>query len=60
MTGGTVQTVFLKCNFGIYLDIQVYYLDIQAITALLCVLLVLYVLVPFIYSMFYLTTALLT
>ena len=24
-----------KCNFGIYLDIQAYYLDIQATTSLL-------------------------
>ena len=39
--GGTLQIAFWKCNFGIYLDIQVYYLDIQAITALLCHLLVL-------------------
>ena len=48
-----------KCNFSIYLDIQVYYLDIQAITTLLCLLLVIYVLVPSIHSFFYLTTALL-
>ena len=27
-----------KCNFSIYLDIQVYNLDIQAITTLLCLL----------------------
>ena len=32
--GGTVQIASWKCNFGIYLDIQVYYLDIQAITTL--------------------------
>ena len=38
---GTVQIASWKCNFGIYLDIQVYYLDIQEITALLCLLLVL-------------------
>ena len=44
--GGTVQIVSWKCNFGIYLDIQVYYLDIQAITTLLCLILVLYVLIP--------------
>ena len=43
--GGTVQIVSWKCNFGIYLDIQVYYLDIKAITTLLYLLLVLYVLV---------------
>ena len=48
-----------KCNFSIYLDIQVYYLDIQAITTLLCLLLVLYLLIPSIHSFFYLTTALL-
>ena len=47
--GGTVQIASWKCNFDIYLDIQVYYLDIQAITTLLCLLLVLYVLVPSIY-----------
>ena len=47
--GGTVRIASWKCNFGIYLDIQVYYLDIQAITTLLYLLLVLYVLVPFIY-----------
>ena len=57
--GWTVQIASWKCNFGICLDIQVYYLDIQAITTLLCLLLVLYVLVPSIYSIFYLTTALL-
>ena len=33
--GGTVKIASWKCNFGIYLDIQVYYLDIQAITTLL-------------------------
>ena len=26
--GGTVQIASWKCNFGIYLDIQVYYLDL--------------------------------
>ena len=56
--GGTVQIASWKCNFGIYLEIQVYYLDIQAITTLLCPLLVLYVFVPSIYSYFYLTTTL--
>ena len=63
---GTVQIASWKCNFGIYLDIQVYYLDIQlyyldiqAITTLLCLLLVLFLLVHSIYSFFYLTTALL-
>ena len=41
--GGTIQILSWKCNFNIYLDIQVYYLtrqvyylDIQAITTLLC------------------------
>ena len=57
--GGTVQIASWKCNFCIYLDMQVYYLDILVITTLLCVLLVLYVLDPSIYSIFYLTTALL-
>ena len=33
--GGTVQISSWKCNFSIYLDINVYYLDIQAITTLL-------------------------
>ena len=32
--GGTVLITSWKCNFSIYLDIQVYYLDNQAITAL--------------------------
>ena len=49
---GTIQIASWKCNFSIYLDIQ-------AITTLLCLLLVLYVLVPSIYSVLYLTTALL-
>ena len=57
--GGTVLISSWKCNFGIYLDIQLYYLDIQAITTLVCFLLVLYVLVPSIHSIFYVTTALL-
>ena len=39
--GGTIQILSWKCNFSIYLDTQVYYLDIQAITTLLCLLLVL-------------------
>ena len=39
--GGTVQIASWKCNFRIYLVIQVYYLDSQAITALSCLLLVL-------------------
>ena len=44
---------------SIYLDIQVYYLDIQAITTLLCLLFRIYWLfiwVPSIYTIFYLTT----
>ena len=64
--GGTGLILSWKCNFSTYLDIQVYYLDIQsyyldiqAITTLLCLILVLYVLVPSIHSFFYLTTALL-
>ena len=56
---GTVLISSWKSNFSIYLDIQVYYLDIQAITTLLCRLLVLYVLAPSIHPMFYITTALL-
>ena len=54
--GGNIQIASSKCNFCIYLVIQVYYSDIQAITTFLCLLLVLYVLVPSIYSIFYLTT----
>ena len=50
--GGTVLISSCKCNFIIYLGIQ-------AITTLLCILLVLYVLVPSIHSFFYVTTALL-
>ena len=57
--GGTILISSWKSNFSIYLDIQVYCLDIQAISTLLCLLLVLYVLVPSIDSFFYLTTALL-
>ena len=57
--GGTIQIASWKCNLGIYLDIQEYYLDIQAITILLCLLLVLYVFVPSIYSFSYLMTTLL-
>ena len=55
---GTVLISSWKCNFSIYLNIKVYYLDIQAISTLLCLLLVLYVLVISIDSFFYLTTAL--
>ena len=39
-----------KCNYSIYLDIQVYYMDTQAISTLLCLLLVLdmyYVIINF-------------
>ena len=50
--GGTILIRSWKCNFSIYLDTQ-------AITTLLCLLLVLYVLFPSIHSFFYLTTALL-
>ena len=34
--GGGIGELSWNCNFNIYLDIQVYYLDIQAITTLLC------------------------
>ena len=58
--GRTVLISSWKSNFSIYLDIQVYYLDIEAITTLLCLLLVLYVLAPSSYSFnVYVTTALL-
>ena len=57
--GGTVLISSWKCNFSIYFDSQVYYLDIQAIATFLCLLLVLYLLVPSIHSYFYHTTALL-
>ena len=40
--GGTVLISSWKCGFIIYLDIQIYYLDIQSITTFLCFLLVLY------------------
>ena len=39
--GGPVLISSWKCNFSNYLDIQVYYLDIQAITTLLCSILAL-------------------
>ena len=41
---GNVVTILIsswKCDYSIYLDIQVYYMDIQAISTLLCLLLVL-------------------
>ena len=47
-----------KCNFSIYFDIPVYYLDIQAITTLYAFYWFV-VLFPSIYSFFYLATALL-
>ena len=50
--GGTIQIASWKCNFSIYLDIQVYYFDIQTITTLLGLLLFFYVLLPSIYSFF--------
>ena len=50
VNGGTILIASWKCNFSIYLDIQVYYLDIQAITTLLCIQFVLYVSVPSIHS----------
>ena len=65
-SGGTSLISSWKCNYSIYLDIQVYYLDIQvyyldiqAISRLLGLLLVLDVLVPSIDSFLYNTTALL-
>ena len=39
--GGTVLISSWKCNYSIYLDIQVYYLDIQAISTLLFLLMLL-------------------
>ena len=39
--GGPILISSWKCNFSIYLDIQVYYLDIQAIITLLRLILVL-------------------
>ena len=39
--GGTVLISSWKCTYSIYLDIKVYYLDIQAISTLLCLLLIL-------------------
>ena len=60
--GGTVLITSWKCNFSIYLDIQVYYLDIQAITTLytLCWLFLTYLCVASFYLPFlYLTTTLL-
>ena len=56
---GNRPNCFLEVKFRYLLGYQVYYLDIPAITKLLCLLFVLYVLVPSIYSFFYLTTALL-
>ena len=50
--GGTFLISSGQCYFGIYLDIQ-------ATTTLLCLLLILYVLLPSIHSIFYVTTALL-
>ena len=57
--GGTDQIASWKCNCRYLLGYPSIYLDIKAITTLLCLLLVLYVLVPSIYSIFFLTTALL-
>ena len=56
---GTVLISSWKCNYSIYFDIQVCYLDIQSITTLLGLLLVLYVLVHSIHSFFNVTAALL-
>ena len=60
--GGPILISSRRCNFSIYLDIQVYYLDIQAITTLLGLISVhyfSYVLIPSIHSIFYVTTVLL-
>ena len=38
VNGGTILISSWKYNYSIYLDIQVYYLDIQAISTLLCLL----------------------
>ena len=46
---GTVLISSWKCNYSIYLDIKVYYKDIQAISALLCFLFVLYSFYSFIF-----------
>ena len=47
--GGTIQIASWKCNFSIYLDIQVYYMDIQAITTVLGLLFVFYSIYLFIF-----------
>ena len=39
--GGPILISSWRCNFSIYLDIQVYYLEIQAIKTLLCLILLL-------------------
>ena len=57
--GGTVQILSWKCNFNIYLDIQVYYLDIQAITTLLCLCWFFMCCFLLFIQIFYVTTALL-
>ena len=57
--GGTILISSWKCNYSIYLDIQVSYLDIQAIATLLYLLLVPDVLVPSIDYFFYTKIALL-
>ena len=36
VNGGTVLISSWKCNYHIYMDIKVYYLDIQAISTVLC------------------------
>ena len=52
--GGPVLILSWRCNFSIYLDIQVYYLDIQAMLYISS-----YVLLPSIHRIFFVTTALL-
>ena len=56
--GGTVLILSWKCNFSIYLDLSIL-LGYPSNNHTFSFLLVLYVLVPSIYSFFYLTTTLL-
>ena len=53
--GGTILISSWKFNYSIYFDIKVYYMDIQEISTLLCLLLVHYVLFPSIPLFFYIT-----
>ena len=56
--GGTILISSWKCNYSIYFYIQVYYMDIQAISTLLCLLLVLEKLLIFLKFVLYKTTRL--